>query len=313
MLSSCFGRCLNLVIDMDTCVRTSRFSKSSLFLPLSVILMRSRSLMSLSLTHVGTSSPVNISRLWRNKALLILFLFWCKKKHVAVRFIHLRISNRLTHLDPYLQVFFLRSHRIGTSLTWRVLSSNLLLDLINVFDSSLLALLLLAANLLELLWIFILVFLSNSMTASLILNSNRWGKFNFIGDIASSATLASRLTLRTRLFLETNLVVWSVFLDFLKIFFRHGVSILLDVLIVSILFVLRSIWLYLGNWVLSLESVFPGVVWDNLRCESLMSLKASLLELLDLLMLIEPLVLHLCLEIFTDLKVFNFLKENFLN
>lgn len=44
-----------------------------------------------------------------------------------------------------------------------------------------------------------------------------------------------------------------------------------------------------------------------------MCLEASFLELSHLLMFFKPLILHLGLKILTDLKIFDFLKEDFLN
>jgi hypothetical protein len=56
-----------------------------------------------------------------------------------------------------------------------------------------------------------------------------------------------------------------------------------------------------------------GIFRDDLRSETLMGLEPSFLELSHLLMFVKPLILHLGLKILTDLKIFDFLKEHFLN
>ena len=56
-----------------------------------------------------------------------------------------------------------------------------------------------------------------------------------------------------------------------------------------------------------------GIIGDNSRSEALVSLESSLRQVLHLLVLLNPLVLHLVLEVLADLEILELLEEDSLD
>lgn len=222
---------------------------------------------------------------------------------MAFRFSHCRISDRLTHLDIELEIIGTCQHGVIVVLT------GILNILISVVVSSLRVLidLQVLAAFLELLWIFILVLES--------LSGVDWGQLRYsqiLSQIVSSGgvkvLVVSAFGSFTLIFHEADLVLLSrSFFEVLAAVLIKGFAVERDTISVGVHAFLCGLTC-IG--VVFVESVLFSIFRDDLRGKRLMSLEASDWKILDLLMLFNPLTLHLGLEVFADFKVFKGLFED---
>lgn len=134
------------------------------------------------------------------------------------------------------------------------------------------------------------------------------------------------------MFIKANLInlslsstIWTVFLVLFKLILSNDCLLeLLQISITPILATLSVIFIQrLHILVVGILGVLRrprrGTVWtlsepgENGRREGLVSLEACLGKLLHSLVLLEPLVLHLGLQVLADLEVFELLLENSLH